>query len=503
MKQIKIPSNIDYEQLFSKIEGKENYKKELIDATYVVLSFLYPSEKYIKETISFEGFKPINNGVINKIIRNRFGEVKRLLMKGDSPSSGDIINENPKYQPGIKSMSYKLNDELFSDPGERWVGLGSNAENRLIRFEQDGIKKYEDFKMSYKFLLDQYQSDITIDNEALNYVTALKSLLLKKVSEFDGDKDEMTKRVNDTINVMNSKIRSIQKKSFRPTVSMSNHRLNSVITGLNRELRYYLRINGIRLVEVDMKSSQPYVLGSILTNNFFAGDSNIEFSLINIYPMLYYQLNYISTKSTTDITSLIGNSIYNNKKGFPMYFMSGGLDNCEEVQSYRNLPFKAGFYSHLNSTSFNGDYDIQKVKDQIMLVLNLKDLNKRKQIELIQSFKENFPEINSFIESLNSFKNLKSAVAILLQRSESYLFLRVGCKEVFDQLKDVPFLTIHDSILIEERFAEETKCILDNSITNTAGLEAGISIKTPNNPMNNINEIADSHWNKIKIKKII
>jgi hypothetical protein len=499
MKQIKIPSNIDYEQLFSKIEGKENYKKELIDATYVVLSFLYPSEKYIKETISFEGFKPINNGVINKIIRNRFGEVKRLLMKEDSPSSGAILIENTKYQPGIKSMSYKLNDDLFSDPGERWVGLGSNAEKRLIRFEQDGIKEYENFKMSYKFLLDQYQSNITIDNEAVNYVTTLQSLLLKKISEFDSDKDEMTERVNETIKVMNSKIRAIHKKSFRPTVSMSNHRLNSVITGLNRELRYYLRINGNRLVEVDMKSSQPYVLGSILTDNFFAGDSNIDFSLINIYPRLYNQLNYIGTKSTTDITSLIGNSIYNNKKGFPKYFMSGGLDNCQETQSYRNLPFNEGFYSHLNSTSFNGDYDIQKVKDQIMLVLNLKDLNKRKQIKLIQSFKTNFPEINSFIESLNSFKNLKSSVAILLQRSESYLFLRVGCKEVFDQLKDVPFLTIHDSILIEEQYCELATPILKESLYSETGIEPGVSVKVIQDPMTTLKIDVEEIWEKIII----
>ena len=76
MKQIKIPSNIDYDQLFSKIEGKEIYKNELIDATYVVLSFLYPSKDYIKATNGLEGFKSINNVEINKITRNRFGKVK-------------------------------------------------------------------------------------------------------------------------------------------------------------------------------------------------------------------------------------------------------------------------------------------------------------------------------------------------------------------------------------------------------------------------------------------
>lgn len=502
-KQIRIPSNINYEKLFSAIEGKDTYKKELIDAIYVVLSFLYPSKDYIKATIGFEGFKSINNDEINKIIRNRFGKVKRLLMDVNSHPSGAILIEKPNYQPGIKSKSYRLNEELFLNPGERWVVLGSNAEKRLFKFEQDGIMKYENFKLSYKFLLDHYQSNITIDNEAMNYVSTLKSFLLEKVNQFDGDKDEMTKRVNDKIKDMKSKIRSIQKKKFRPSVSNSNHRLISVITNLNRELRYYLKINGNRLVEVDMKSSQPYVLGSILTDRFFRGDSNIDFSLIRIYPQLYNQLNYISSNPTSGITSKIEKSLYNNKEGFPLHFMSGDLDNCLEIQSYRNLPFKEGFYSHLNTTFFNGDLETQKVKDDIMLVMNLKELEKRKHIELILQFKIHFPNINSFIESVNSLNVFKSAVAILLQRSESYLFLLVGCKAVNEQLPNVPFLTIHDSILIEEQYSETTKRILEESITNSTQLEAGMSIKTPNNPIENINEIAESEWIELKnLKKI-
>ena len=499
-KQIRIPSNIDYDQLFFKIEGKDTYKKELIDAIYVVLSFLYPSKDYIKATNGFEGFKSINNDEINKIIRNRFGKVKRLLMDVNSHPSGAILMEKPNYQPGIKSMGYKLNDELFSDPGERWVVLGSNAEKRLFKFEQEGIKKYEDFKLSYKFLLDRYESNITIDSEAMDYVSNLKSLLLEKVDKFDGDKEEMVKRINNMIRGMNSKIRSIEKKKFKTSVSMNNHRLNSVITNLNRELRYYLKINGNRLVEVDMKSSQPYVLGSILTNDFFTESTRIDYRLSSIYPQLYSQLNYISSNPTSGITSKIEKSIYNNKEGFPLHFMSGGMYSCPEIQSYRNLPFKEGFYSHLNMTFFNRDFGTQKVKDDIMLVLNLKELEKRKHIELIQQFKIHYPNINSFIESVNSLNAFKSAVAILLQRSESYLFLLVGCKAVNEQLPNVPFLTIHDSILIEEQYSETTKRILEESITNSTQLEAGMSIKTPNNPIENINEIAESEWIELKNK---
>lgn len=501
MKQIRIPSNIDYDQLFSKIEGKEIYKKEMIDATYVVLSFLYPSKKYLKATIGFEGFKSINNVEINKITRNRFGMVKNLLMSQGSHSSGAILIENTKYQPGIKSMSYKLNDELFLNPGERWVVLGSNAEMRLLKYEQGGIIKLEDFKSKYQFLLDQYKSNITIERGAFDYVNSLKSLLLERVDKFDGDRDEMTTQVNDAIKGMNSKIRSIQKRSFRPTVSMINHRLNSVITNLNRELRHYLRINGNRLVEVDLKGSQPYVLGSILTDSFFTTGVTNDFSFTSIYPQLYNQLNCIGIKSTTDITSLIGNSLYNNKEGFPMYFMSGGLDYCHEIQSYRNLPFNEGFYSHFNNICLNGDYELQKVKNDVMLLLNLKDLKKRKNIHLIEQFKNHFPNINLFIESLNNFKSFKAAVAILLQRSESYLFLRVGCKAVNERLPDVPFLTIHDSILIEEQYSEVVTPILMQSLNTNTGIEPGVSVKAIQDPMDTLEADIEEIWGDLLINK--
>lgn len=223
---------------------------------------------------------------------------------------------------------------------------------------------------------------------------------------------------------LKNKINSVKKKNFRPKVSQSNHRLNSVITRLNRELRYYLRINGNRLVEVDLKSSQLYVLATILCDRFFSNDSSIEYSLINIYSQLYNELYYISnnnnnsnytnnintssintssnytnTINTSSINTnsiyinynninytntIINNSIY-NKEGFPKYFMFGGLDLAAEIQQYRNLPFNSGFYDFFNKTYLGGHYDTQKTKNDIMSLLNLDD-TKKKTYKLNSSF---------------------------------------------------------------------------------------------------------------------
>lgn len=252
MKYITVPSNIDYEKLFSNLKGKEIFKNEIKEATYVFLSFLYPTKKYLESTKRYNCFKPINSSKMNQITRNRFSTVKTLLLDSKSNSTGPIIIET-KHQSGVISKCYRLNDELFNNPGEKLVKLGENSSNRLLKFEQEGLNKQNEFQQPYQFLIDMYNAEITIDKDAVNYVDSLKKLLLEKVSTYEGDKAEMTNKVINRMRELKNKINSVKKKNFRPKVSQSNHRLNSVITRLNRELRYYLRINGNRLVEVDLK----------------------------------------------------------------------------------------------------------------------------------------------------------------------------------------------------------------------------------------------------------
>jgi hypothetical protein len=120
---------------------------------------------------------------------------------------------------------------------------------------------------------------------------------------------------------------------------------------------------------------------------------------------------------------------------------------------------------------------------------------------LIQQFKKHFPNINSFIESINNLNSFKSAIAILLQRSESYLFLRIGCKEVNEQIPNFPFLTIHDSILIEEQYSEEVSSILKQSLNSVTDIEPGVSVKVIQDPMTTLELDTDYIWGKLISKK--
>lgn len=498
MKYITIPSNIDYDSLFSQINCKEECKKEIMEATYVFLYFLYPSKNYLKSNKRFNGYKPINSTKMNQILRNRFTLVKNLLKNPHAHPSVPIIIET-KHQTGVISKCYRLNDDLFQNPGEKMIILGENSSKRLTRFEQEGLKKHNEFLLHYQFLIEKYQSSITIEKESSQFVNSLRQLLLSRVSEYKGDQDEMKKRVVKKIKEIRTKIGALNKGNHRPRVSKSNHRLNSTVTNLNKELRYYLKINGNSIVEVDLKGSQPYVLSTILCNRFF--NSNDEYSLSKIYPQLYNQVKYISSTSINPIIKLIEKSLYNNKEGFPKYFMFGGIDSSPEIQEFRNIPFNDGFYDFFNEVYLGGEYDIQKVKDQIMLLLNLDDLSKREHIDLIQDFKIHFPDINSFLESINGVRKIRSSTSILLQRSESYLFLRVGCQEIHDKLKGVPFLTIHDSILIEEKYAPTALDLIQDKLYTFTGIQPGLKIKQIEDPMNHLEEICQEMWDELLLKR--
>lgn len=339
MKYITVPSNIDYEKLFSNLKGKEIFKNEIKEATYVFLSFLYPTKKYLESTKRYNCFKPINSSKMNQITRNRFSTVKTLLLDSKSHSTGPIIIET-KHQSGVISKCYRLNDELFNNPGEKLVKLGENSSNRLLKFEQEGLNKQNEFQQPYQFLIDMYNAEITIDKDAVNYVDSLKKLLLEKVSTYEGDKVEMTNKVINRMRELKNKINSVKKKNFRPKVSQSNHRLNSVITRLNRELRYYLRINGNRLVEVDLKSSQLYVLATILCDRFFSNDSSIEYSLINIYSQLYNELYYISNNNNnSNYTNNINTSSINTSSNYTNTINTSSINTNSIYINYNNINY--------------------------------------------------------------------------------------------------------------------------------------------------------------------
>lgn len=463
--KLAVPSNINYKTLFESLEGlNETEKKNKRDSVYLFLSFLVPTQWYNNKYESNKYFKPINSKLFNKITRNQLMSVKKILMSDNIP----IILENSSYQNGKKNKSFKLREEYFH-PDIKFITIQSKISENYLKFKEDKNREKEILKSQYPFLFNQYDSRISISDEAEKFVDQLEKQFLSNAYEqlfCENSKTILNNITGMKIKFMRQNIKNIKEGKFDPSVSVTNHRLNSVITQMKKELRSYLLINNNPIAEIDISGSHLYVLASILNEEFFTSTSN-KFSLYNIYNELYHDIN---------------NSIYiinKNKKFSPIPFMCGDLE--KEIKTFKSLFDGNDIYENINHLVFKGKKTRDEIKDGIMNFLNQSQY--RKSSKFISDMKKNFPNINGLIEKIQRINQHKSYFALLLQRVESYLLLQVGAKELLNQIPDLCFFTIHDAVVVEKSKAKEVKAILEIAISEKTGVKIQFKVKLPNKDM--------------------
>lgn len=464
--KLAVPQYINYTKLFeSLVEMGDIERKHLKDSTYLFLSFLIPTQSYIDKYEKKRYFKSINSRTFNKLTRNRFKKVKDILL------AGSCIEENPSYQKGVESKSFRLKPYYFSQE-VRFVTIQSKISENYSNFINSKNKEKEVLNSKYQYLIRQYDQRITISSAAESYV----NLLENEISENSHDQQNNKKsnpsfkeEIQLKIHYMRNIIKKINEGNFEPSMTVSNHRLNSVLTQMKKELRSYLLINNNPVAEVDISGSHLYVLAGILNEDFFTSTTD-EFSLYTIYNELYCKL--YNSNSDKSISSII-NTYINNNNILPPPFMCGTFE--KEIKQYKELFDGNDIYENINQVVFYGTKTRKQVKDGMMNFLNQNKF--RNNIEFISEIKKHFPYINDFIENIQKLSTHKSCIAILLQRVESYLLLQVGCRELLKQIPDLCYFTIHDSVAVEESKAPKVMEILQRVISEKTGVPIKFKVK--------------------------
>jgi len=165
--------------------------------------------------------------------------------------------------------------------------------------------------------------------------------------------------------------------------------------------------------------------------------------------------------------------------------MCGRFWRKRGIQKYRALSFKDDIYKTI------GD-DIgmtrEKVKDQFQLYINFSDKNRRVNVELIKHLEKQFNEVSKLVQFISNTKHLKNPFSYLIQRCESYLFLRHGCLEL--SKNNIPYITIHDSVLCQKENRYGVQYLLTDSISKQTGLTPGIKFKELEDPFPSLDEAA-------------
>lgn len=317
---VKISSSIDVAVLVDALNASPTRATNLKYKIYYFLSLLTDTNDNYRLNDSNDGYHNICSSEIKKVLGSKdFYVIRELLL---NPVDPIIEIDNSWYNPNGKNskgycQGYRITPKY--NTGEVVFKTITNKLSKVIAKYADKDPLATVSTPDYTFLLDQFETNtLSIDPRVYDYVYNFGQQILLRVED---DNPYQIMRIHNLIGRWLYFIEQIENGNIWRKVSDKNHRLNSSVTNLPKLLRPFLLCNGEVMSCVDVSSSQPYILSSIMTSRFFK-ECEKGYNLSTIYPELYNELldkGGIDTSIT--YSSNIGIQYYTNNTGYTSNYL--------------------------------------------------------------------------------------------------------------------------------------------------------------------------------------
>ena len=495
---VQVPAIINVAELVDTLKVSPTRATNLKFKIYYFLSLLTDTNDNYRLNSDKCGYHNLCSSELKKILGNKdFYIIRDLLLNPDEPIiEVDKSWHNPN---GNRSSGYCQGYRIIPkyNTGEFvYKTIPDKLSKVILKHEVDDVMN-EKTASRYRFLLNQFESNtITFDPLVYEYVYNFGKQLHERVH------DNNPYQVNLIHNLIGRWLYYIEKIGGGKTwykVSAKNYRLNSSVTNLPRLLRPFLLINNEPMVCVDVSSSQPYILSSVIQSRFYY-DTSEEYNLKTIYPELYkelisngnidisttysssfsfqYYTNHTSTTNTYSTTITQSSSF--------MWCNFFTTTEIESINRYTQSPFSSDFYTHVlnryhvyNSTPSRvvQKNEREKLKSTMMYVLFDDNRNHRYHNNQIQIFQTVYPGVERWINQIHKMIG-KKRFSYLLQRAESYLLLAVICKEFNEEFPAAPLLSIHDGVFTTKEYVQKLNTFVLTRLHELTGVLAGCKIKS-------------------------
>jgi hypothetical protein len=277
----------------------------------------------------------------------------------------------------------------------------------------------------------------------------------------------------------------IQRKDFHFSIDDKGGRFHSNLTSFKSELRNYLTWKGHKLVNVDIKNSQPLLSLMILDAKWYMESSErLTYRQFPSIPNPYIQYSTIS--NTIDIPS----SKLSSSITYIMIEEFLQLIEKQDVNKYKEIVNSGEFYKRLHEEVFkdNKPFDKEKVKEMTFQILYshkkffhqdgdwMDPITKKRPNALPKRlFKKAFPSIFKILEDYKDHDN--RYLSLLLQQIESTLILKHIVPRIASERPDLPIFTIHDSVVTlagDEGYVEQ---VMREEIMRLTGLTPKFGIE--------------------------
>jgi len=207
------------------------------------------SEDNLKEIISIiachlrrdedDGPAPISMAYINKLVPQGQFYLTGLI-------DLEVIHRFGQFIPGEACYQYDFAPEYKS----KYISFPLDNAKLILRIETvwEELRKEASKSIWGHSEQTKYLKQLTIEPEALQFI---KNNYMADTHKYNCAEASITRIMNGDIFY---------------SIDNTSKRFHSNVTNLDKELRPYLRINNERLVNADIKNSQPYLSTIILTN---------------------------------------------------------------------------------------------------------------------------------------------------------------------------------------------------------------------------------------------
>jgi hypothetical protein len=513
MRKILIPCSINVAELVDALKASPTRAANLKQKIYYFLALIIDTNDNYRLNDDNGGYHKLCSAELKKALGSKdFYVIRDLLM---NPADPIIEVDNSWHNPnGGKSSGYCQGYRITSkyNTGEVVFKTIPNKLSKVISKYADKDTSVTDAAPDYTFLLDQFESNaLSFDPKVYDFISNFSQQLLIRIQN---NNPYQIKLLHNLIGRWIYYISQTEDNKLWCKVSPKNHRLNSSITNLPRILRPFLLFNGESLTCVDVTSSQPYILSSVMQAKFY-NESTVGFNLKTIYPELYREL----IENGSIDTSNTGVKYYSSNTGYTSSFISN-LSNSssfmwcnfftapdvDSITNYTQAPFYLDFYTDLLNRYYTYNNipkrvaqkdDREKLKGTMMYVLFDENKGHRNNNLQIQMFQTVYPGVEKWLNQIHSLIG-KKRFSYLLQRAESYLLLNVICREFNEQYPAAPLLTIHDGLFTTKDYVRNLNGLVLRRLREITGIIAGCKTKASQiDPSPQIQDV-ENEWAKIE-----
>ncbi len=449
-----IPSSIDLEGFLKKHKPDFKYK---IDHFYYIVEYLGKGMEQ-EDLDKNEGFINTNSVKLQSRIKNYKQYLKHML-------DHSFIRTDMKYILGKKSKGYLLSGLNSNNVTLQKIPITDFVARKNRKKENnETLAKIKKTQKKYSYLTKWFNHNLKIDSEKA--AKKINELFPVQTGPIKGKLKGRPSDYNRRVKAIYSLSR-FEAQSFYYNVDDNIGRFHSNLTNIKKELRNYITYDGKKLVNVDIKNSQPF-FSTLLFNPAFYEEKSEIISIYSI-PTAIPLLSSISSSSSLSSSSfpstviMLGKTMQDTDK--------------EEYREYIDMVNSGDFYKKLHGKIYPElPYYKGKLKEIVYVVFfssnrfigQVKAQKKR-------DFKSSFPEVYKLFALIK--KKDHRALSHLLQRIESEIIIERVTKRISLEKPELPIFTIHDSVATTQGDEKYVSSVITEEVKQATGLDVKLGLE--------------------------